>query len=201
MMRGPRRAAARMMARVGASIACMAAVLSLAACVPHGTAVGDTQGHTPSTAHIGTVRDDAVVGVVGSSTAAADKTVLDAFAAADIDAVYVSVKDAADAADAAHRAQQGVRDMISRVVSLVIVSDIDVTADADGWDSALRDARNAGIPVALLSPVHAPSDATLYAATLVINDRAADATPIDEAAMTILNDEPHAREITVSTVR
>lgn len=212
--------------RIGACTLCVAALLVPAACAPRGTAVGDTQGRSPSIAHVGTVRDDAVIGVVGSSTAAADSVVLDAFADAGLEAVYVSVKDSgaadgsgsdgsgsraagsadsgddsADSAAAAARAQQGVRDMVSRVVSLIIISDIDVTADADGWDSALRDARDAGIPVALLSPVHAPADERLYAATLTINDRAADAIPIDDAAMTILNDEPHTRRITVSTVR
>lgn len=198
--------AIRMAARVGASLACAAAVLSLAACTPRGTAVGDTQGRAPSPAHVGTMRDDAVIGVVGSATAAADSVVLDAFSDAGIEAVYVSVKDSAsgsseDSGHAAARAQQGVRDMVSRVVNLIVVSDIDVTADADGWDAALQDARNAGIPVALLSPVHAPDDERLYAATLAINDRAADTTPIDDAVMAILNDEPHARQITVSTVR
>ncbi|PLS28622.1 hypothetical protein [Bifidobacterium parmae] len=220
-------------ARIGACALCVAALLVPAACAPSGTAVGDTQGRSPSIAHVGTVRDDAVIGVVGSATAAADSVVLDALADAGIEAVYVSVKDSgasgvsddsagsgsagsgssssaagSDSGDgsvasaaAAARAQQGVHDMVSRVVSLIIIADIDVTADADGWNSALRDARNAGIPVALLSPVHAPADERLYAATLTINDRAADATPIDDAAMTILNDEPHTRRITVSTVK
>ena len=188
-------------ARAAAAAVCVVVLAASAACTPQGTAVGDTQGREPSpVAHVGTVRDDALIGLVGSVQATADSVVLDAFADASIETVYRSVKDGGDAGAAA-RGQQGVRDMVSRVVSLVIISDLDVSTDAQGWDDALRDAREAGIPVALLDPVHAPADETLYAATLVLNDRAAEATPIDDAAMTVLNDEPHAREITVTTVR
>ncbi|WP_163196106.1 hypothetical protein [Bifidobacterium platyrrhinorum] len=193
--------------RMVGAVACVACSLSLAACTPQGAAVGDTQDYAPRVAHTGTVRDDVVIGLVGSKQATADGPVLDALSDADLETAYVSVKDSGGsgsseaAAVAAHAQQQGVRDMVSRVVSLVVVADIDATADKDGWDSALRDAREAGIPVVLLSPVHAPADARLYAGTFTVNDRAADATPVDDAVMAVVNDEPHAREIMVSTVR
>ncbi|WP_055426537.1 hypothetical protein [Bifidobacterium aesculapii] len=187
--------------RAGAATVCAVMLAASAACAPRGTAVGDTQGREPSPVeHVGTVRDDALIGLVGSVQATADSAVLDALADASIETVYRSVKDGGEAGAAA-RGQQGVRDMVSRVVSLVVISDLDVSTDVQGWDDALRDAREAGIPVALLDPVHAPDDETLYAATLVLNDRDAEATPIDDAAMTVLNDLPHDREITVTTVR
>ncbi|KAA8816729.1 sugar ABC transporter substrate-binding protein [Bifidobacterium rousetti] len=184
--------------RASAALACAAACLALTACTPAGKAVGDTQTTQPEVAHVGIQRNEARIALIGSPTAAADKPVLDAMGDTDIQTIYVSSKKSKDP-DAARR--QGVEDMVDRVVNLIVVSDLDVSADASGWDAALGSAREAGIPVALLNPVHAPDDATLYAATLVLNDRAADATKIDDAMMTILNDEPHEREIVVTTIR
>lgn len=184
--------------RAAAALVCVAACLALTACTPAGKAVGDTQTKQPEVAHVGIQRNEARIALIGSPTAAADKPVLDAMGDTDIQTIYVSSKKSKDP-DAARR--QGVEDMVDRVVNLIVVSDLDVSADASGWDAALGSAREAGIPVALLNPVRAPDDATLYAATLVLNDRAADATTIDDAMMTVLNDEPHEREIVVTTLR
>ncbi|WP_258175507.1 hypothetical protein [Bifidobacterium callitrichos] len=184
--------------RVAAALACAAACLALTACTPAGKAVGDTQAKQPEVAHVGIQRNEARIALVGSPTAAADEPVLDAMGDVDIQTVYVSSKDAKDP-DAVMR--QGVRDMVDRVVNLIVVSDLDTTAEPSGWDDALRAAREAGIPVALLNPKHAPDDATLYAAAFVLNDRAADAVRIDDAMMTVLNDEPHERQIVVTTIR
>lgn len=193
----PRRRAAL----AAAAVLTVAAVPSLAGCAPAGRAVGDTRTKTPTVAHVGTPRDDVTIALIGSKGATADRTVLDALADADLKAVYVSAKDAKDPDEAMRR---GVLDMTDRVVDLIVISDLDTTADgvdAAGWDTALGAAREAGIPVALLDPVHALADDTLYAASLTINDRAADAISIDAAAMTIIDDETHARDIMVRTTK
>ncbi|WP_140444235.1 MULTISPECIES: hypothetical protein [unclassified Bifidobacterium] len=184
--------------RLAGLVACAAACLALTACTPAGKAVGDTQTKQPEVAHVGIQRNEARIALVGSPTAAADRPVLDAMGDVDIQTVYVSSKDAKDP-DAVMR--QGVRDMVDRVVNLIVISDLDVSVDPSGWDDALRAAREAGIPVALLNPKRAPDDATLYAAAFVLNDRAADAVRIDDAMMTVLNDEPHERQIVVTTIR
>ena len=190
-------AARRAFVRATGVVCAAVGVLSLCACEPAGRAVGDTQDAAPETAHSATERNELVVALIGSKTAVADDLVLDALERADLDAVYVSVRDEADAGAAA---RQGVRDMAERLVSVIVVSDADVTDDADGWDDALREARAAGVPVALLNPVHAPDDDTLYAVSLVLNDRAADAVALDDALVAVADDEPHDREIVVTTL-
>ncbi|MBW3089815.1 hypothetical protein [Bifidobacterium miconisargentati] len=101
---------------------------------------------------------------------------------------------------AAVTAQQGVNDFVARAVKLVVVSGITVTdVNGQGWNDALTNARNAGIPVVLLNPVAVPENDLLYAATFAVNDRDAEATPISDAAMTIIRDEPHDRTLAVTT--
>lgn len=91
--------------------------------------------------------------------------------------------------------------MAERQVAIIVVSRLDIADDtADGWDEALDDARGAGIPVALLNPLSDLPDDTLYAAALTINDRAADAVPIDDAVMTIIDDLPHDKDMMVGTL-
>ncbi|MBT1175501.1 hypothetical protein JS530_08340 [Bifidobacterium sp. LC6] len=98
-------------------------------------------------------------------------------------------------------AQHAVEDFLTRPVSLLLISGINVTdANRESWNQTLTDAREAGIPVALLNPRGLPDDDLLYAATLTVNDRDANATRIADAAMTIIRDEPHERTIAVSTV-
>lgn len=191
-----------------------AAMTLLAGCVPPGKAVGDTQERDPKVAVDGMDRPDASFGMIGSpNNPAADKLVLDALEASDIHVAYVPVQGVKDQAAAA---QDGVRDMVERVVDAIIISDLDVnggtesgtSADttessvdiADGWDDALRLAREAGVPVVLLNPTNPPTDDLLWAAAFRINDRAADATPIDDALMLVADDRPHEREITVTTL-
>ena len=50
-----------------------------------------------------------------------------------------------------------------------------------------------------LNPVGELPDDTLYAAALTVNDRAMDATPIDDAVMTVIDDLPHEKTMMVST--
>ncbi|KAB7791383.1 type 1 periplasmic-binding domain-containing protein [Bifidobacterium leontopitheci] len=186
------------MRRIAAILCTLAAVSSLAGCVPQGKAVGDTQEREPAVAHEGIEQPDMIIGVIGSKDTDVDALVLDAFHDADLQAPYISTNAVTDPVKAAC---QGVETMTVRKVSVIMVSGIDVTdADRDDWDMALTGAREAGIPVVLLNPVHPPIDDTLFAATFVINDRDAEATPLNEAIATIIDDKPHPRQVTVSTI-
>lgn len=180
------------------ALAVVAACLPLSACEPSGKAVGDTQEQDPQVAHVGEIRDDVTVGLVGLANVDLDRMALDQLDAAQLDAVYVATDGTQDPTLAA---QQGVADLIERRVSVIVVSGLDMTdATAASWDEALAGARSAGLPVALLSPTSPPADDTLYAAALVVNDRAAESVPLDEALMTIIDDKPHERDIMVSTL-
>ncbi|MFC2698150.1 MAG: sugar ABC transporter substrate-binding protein, partial [Bifidobacterium dentium] len=93
-----------------------------------------------------------------------------------------------------------VRDMTQSKVGIIVIGGMDVTdANRDDWHAALQGAREAGIAVALLNPVHAPKDGKLYAAVLTINDHMTDAVPIADAVMTIGNNDPHERDMVVTT--
>ncbi|NEG88707.1 sugar ABC transporter substrate-binding protein [Bifidobacterium aerophilum] len=185
--------------RATSVLACTAACLTLAACEPAGRAVGDTQDSDPEVAHIGTIKQDMLIGLIGSANGVdVERLALDAFDVSGVDAAYSSVE-GADDPDAA--ARRGVSDMIDRRATVIVIDMIDVNdANADQWDAVLRQARGTGIPVALLDPVNPPDDDTLFAATLTINDRATDAQPITQVLADIMDDKPHDREIMVSTV-
>ncbi len=72
-------------------------------------------------------------------------------------------------------AQQGVADFVARAVKIVVISGIDVTdANRESWNQTLTNAREAGIPVALIDPKHAPEDELLYAVILRLNTNSAD---------------------------
>lgn len=186
------------MRRIAGLLGCMAAVLALAGCTPNGKAVGDTQEEEPEVAYDGLDRGDATLALVGSTTAAADTLVADALQNSGLNTAYVSVQ---GNDDAAATRQDGVRDMVARAVDLILVSDLDTKGEGnEGWDAALLDARRAGIPVALVNPLDPPDDDTLYAAIFVINDRAADAAPIDDAAMRVVDDRPHDKTMMVTTL-
>lgn len=196
--------------RAVAVLACAAACLSLAACEPVGRAVGDTQDVDPEVAHIGEIKQDMLIGLVGASgTADMDRMVLDALQRADVHAVYAAVGDASDDNDngdgdahaAAAAMRQSVEDFIDRRASVIVIDALDASGTyADSWTAVLNESRAAGIPVALLNPVNPPADDTLYAASLTVNDRAADATPVAAALADIIDDVPHDRDIMVSTV-
>lgn len=171
--------------------------MGAAGCTPPGRAVGDTQDEDAPVAFDGLDRGDVVIGYIGSDRTNMDSLMLDAFATAGLKAVYVPT---ASNADPAAAAQGGVRDMAFRQVSVIMVARIDAGGDAAaGWDAALTDARESGIPVVLLEPLAAPDDGTLFAASFTVNDRAMDATPIDDAVMTVIDDKPHERDMMVST--
>ena len=132
------------------------------------------------------------------SDVTADSMAMGAMEAGKLKPVYITVSGTVDAQSTA---QQGVRDMVQRKADLIIVAGIDVNeANAENWNDALETARKAGVPVALLNPIAVPEDNKLYAATMTINDRMADATPLDDAVMAVANNDPHDREMLVTTI-
>lgn len=184
--------------RTASALCCIVACVGLAGCTPAGKAVGDTQEEEAAVAFDGLDRGDVVIGFIGSANDTdTDSELLQTFDDAGLEAVYVSTSTTADPAVAA---QNGVQDMAFRQVSIIIVSQIDITDDtSQGWDDALDDARTAGIPVVMINPVRLPDDETLFAASFVVDDSDTEATPIDDAVMTVIDDKPHERTVIVTT--
>ena len=91
--------------------------------------------------------------------------------------------------------------MAQRMADIIVIAGIDVDdVNRAEWDDSLQTARRAGIPVVLLNPISTPKDAKLYAATMTINDRMADATPLADAIVTVANNDPHERGMIVTTI-
>ena len=123
---------------------------------------------------------------------------MDAMEAGKLKPVYITVSGTVDAQSTA---QQGVRDMAQRKADLIIIAGIDANeANAENWNDALETARTAGVPVVLLNPIAVPKDNKLYAATMTVNDRMTDAIPLDDAAVAVANNDPHDREMLVTTI-
>ena len=172
--------------------------VALSGCVPSNAAVGDTQSPDTAVAHSTEDRDSLSITMIGSDDVTADSMAMGAMEVGKLKPVYITVSSTVDAQSTA---QQGVRDMAQRKADLIIVAGIDVNeANAENWNDALETARKAGVPVALLNPIAVPEDNKLYAATMTINDRMADATPLDDAVMAVANNDPHDREILVTTI-
>ena len=143
-------------------------------------------------------RDSLSIAMIGSDDVTADSMAMGAMEAGKLKPVYITVSGTVDAQSTA---QQGVRDMVQRKADLIIVAGIDVNeVNAENWNDALETARKAGVPVAFLNPIAVPEDSKLYAATMTINDRMADATPLDDAVMAVANNDPHDREMLVTTI-
>lgn len=172
--------------------------VALSGCVPSNAAVGDTQSSDTAVAHSMEDRDSLSIAMIGSDDVTADSMAMGAMEAGKLKPVYITVSGTVDAQSTA---QQGVRDMVQRKADLIIVAGIDVNeANAENWNDALETARKAGVPVAFLNPIAVPEDSKLYAATMTINDRMADATPLDDAVMAVANNDPHDREMLVTTI-
>lgn len=181
--------------RLAVGVCCALAVFGLSACTPHGAAVGDTQ-QEQGPAHDNQPGANMTVALIGAPRGGADGLVADALDAGGFDVAYTSTADLSDPVAAAGRA---VLDAVARRVRLVMLADFDFAADADAWDAPLRTARAAGVPVVLLDADSAPDD-ELYAAALRVNDRMLDAMPIGEACDLVIRDEPHERDMTVTTI-
>ena len=171
---------------------------SLSGCVPSNAAVGDTQSPGTAVAHSMEDRDSLSIAMIGSDDVTADSMAMDAMKAGKLKPVYITVSGTVDAQSTA---QQGVRDMAQRKADLIVIAGIDVDkTNAENWNDALETARKAGVPVALLDPIAVPEDTRLYAATMTINDRMTDATPLDDAVVAVANNDPHDREMLVTTI-
>ena len=171
---------------------------SLSGCVPSNAAVGDTQSPGTAVAHSMEDRDSLSLAMIGSDDVTADSMAMDAMKAGKLKPVYITVSGTVDAQSTA---QQGVRDMAQRKADLIVIAGIDVDkTNAENWNDALETARKAGVPVALLDPIAVPEDNKLYAATMTINDRMTDATPLDDAVVAVANNDPHDREMLVTTI-
>lgn len=171
---------------------------SLSGCVPSNAAVGDTQSPDTAVAHSMEDRDSLSIAMIGSDDVTADSMAMDAMKAGKLKPVYITVSGTVDAQSTA---QQGVRDMAQRKADLIVIAGIDVDkTNAENWNDALETARKAGVPVALLDPIAVPEDNKLYAATMTINDRMTEATPLDDAVVAVANNDPHDREMLVTTI-
>ena len=146
-----RRAAAGLLAAVfGISM--------LAGCTPNNAAVGDTQSAGDAVAHSMKDRNSLDVAMIGSQDEQTDRLALDAMEAGGLRPVYLPVAGTVDMQDTA---RQAVEDMAQRMVSIIVISGIDVSGvNHDGWYDTLTTARQAGIPVALLNPIATPTDST-----------------------------------------
>lgn len=171
---------------------------SLSGCVPSNAAVGDTQSPGTAVAHSMEDRDSLSIAMIGSDDVTADSMAMDAMKVGKLKPVYITVSGTVDAQSTA---QQGVRDMAQRKADLIVIAGIDVDkTKAENWNDALETARKAGVPVALLDPIAVPEDNKLYAATMTINDRMTEATPLDDAVVAVANNDPHDREMLVTTI-
>ena len=171
---------------------------ALSGCVPSNAAVGDTQSPDTAVAHSMKDRDSLSIAMIGSDDVTADSMAMDAIESGKLKPVYITVSGTVDAQSTA---QQGVRDMAQRKADLIIIAGIDVDeANAENWNDALGAARTAGVPVVLLNPIAVPKDNKLYAVTMTINDRMTDATPLDDAVVAVANNDPHDREMLVTTI-
>ena len=171
---------------------------ALSGCVPSNAAVGDTQSPDTAVAHSMKDRDSLSIAMIGSDDVTADSMAMDAMESGKLKPVYITVSGTVDAQSTA---QQGVRDMAQRKADLIIIAGIDVDeANAENWNDALETARKAGVPVVLLNPIAVPEDNKLYAATMTINDRMTDATTLDDAVVAVANNDPHDREMLVTTI-
>lgn len=171
---------------------------SLSGCVPSNAAVGDTQSPGTAVAHSMEDRDSLSIAMIGSDDVTADSMAMDAMKAGKLKPVYITVSGTVDAQSTA---QQGVRDMAQRKADLIVIAGIDVDkTNAENWNDALETARKAGVPVALLDPIAVPEDNKLYAATMTINDRMTEAMPLDDAVVAVANNDPHDREMLVTTI-
>ena len=184
--------------RLAASCATAATILALAGCVPSDAAVGDTQSAEEAVAHSTEDRNSLSVAMIGSRDVTSDRMAMDAMEAGELQPVYLPVD---GTSDQQATARQGVKDMAQRMADIIVIAGIDVdNANRAEWGDSLQTARRAGIPVVLLNPISTPKDAKLYAATMTINDRMADATPLADAIVTVANNDPHERGMIVTTI-
>lgn len=210
-----------------AAVVTALALGTLSACEPQGKAVGDT-GRAGDIVHDGIDINDIHLLVIGSRSAALDAEIMQKCKMANLSASYVSVSNINNANDAA---QQAIRAVSEQPVSLILINALDVTSfddphnandqlnkkenkqlnkiarnkqnESEAWISALQYARYAGVPVALINPVKAPKDATLYAAILrvgvgdISHNLAPERSSLLSIVRAIIDNTPHGREVII----
>ncbi|WP_422113570.1 hypothetical protein [Gardnerella sp. DNF00536] len=210
-----------------AAVVTALALGTLSACEPQGKAVGDT-GRAGDIVHDGIDINDIHLLVIGSRSAALDAEIIQKCKMANLSASYVSVSNINNANDAA---QQAIRAVSEQPVSLILINALDVTSfddphnandqlnkkenkqlnkiarnkqnESEAWISALQYARYAGVPVALINPVKAPKDATLYAAILrvgvgdISHNLAPERSSLLSIVRAIIDNTPHGREVII----
>lgn len=214
---------------------------TLSACEPQGKAVGAT-GRAGDIIHDGIDINDIHLLVIGSKSAALDDAIMQKCKMANLSAAYVSVSNINNANEAS---QKAIRAASEQPVSLILINALDVTSvdepndannqpnkkennklnnstrnnqnESNSWISALQYARYAGVPVALVNPVKAPKDETLYAAILRIGDISNNLAPNNSAhnnsahnnsalkrssllsiVRAIIDNTPHSREVIIN---
>lgn len=240
----PRRRAMRHIgaSRTGRRASCLALALAvsimpaLTGCTPSHSAVGDTRNESTNVTHDSIDRTDLLMGVVAAGDTTLDQQVVASFSQSGIKAVYMP---ASQAEAPVQTAQESFKSLTHRRVNAIIVdgmnADEQAAAQSDGsststnsfqstksgevfgWSKPLRDAREAGIPVILVDPVHTPKNNELYAIVLNVKDDAdngakddsttADARsgassntvkPFEQAVALVVNDNPHPKTMTVT---
>ena len=198
---------------------------ALSACEPQGKAVGNT-GRVGDIIHDGVDIDDIHLLVIGSKLAALDDEVMKHCKTSKLSASYVPLSNVVNPNEAA---QQAIRAASEQPVSLILIDALDVTGvddphnannqsnikennklnstrnkqnESKAWISALQYARYAGVPVALINPVKAPKDATLYAAILRVGDIPHNLAPERSSLLSIvraiIDNTPHSREVIIN---
>lgn len=198
---------------------------ALSACEPQGKAVGNT-GRVGDIIHDGVDIDDIHLLVIGSKLAALDDEVMKYCKTSKLSASYVPLSNVVNPNEAA---QQAIRAASEQPVSLILIDALDVTGvddlhnannqsnikennklnstrnkqnESKAWISALQYARYAGVPVALINPVKAPKDATLYAAILRVGDIPHNLAPERSSLLSIvraiIDNTPHSREVIIN---
>ncbi|RIY23687.1 hypothetical protein CJI50_05495 [Bifidobacteriaceae bacterium NR021] len=198
---------------------------ALSACEPQGKAVGNT-GRVGDIIHDGVDIEDIHLLVIGSKLAALDDEVMKHCKTSKLSASYVPLSNVVNPNEAA---QQAIRAASEQPVSLILIDALDVTSvddphnannqsnikennklnstrnkqnESKAWISALQYARYAGVPVALINPVKAPKDATLYAAILRVGDIPHNLAPERSSLLSIvraiIDNTPHSREVIIN---
>lgn len=198
---------------------------ALSACEPQGKAVGST-GRVGDIVHDGIDINDIHLLVIGSKLAALDDEVMKHCKTSKLSASYVPLSNVVNPNEAA---QQAIRAASEQPVSLILIDALDVTSvddphnannqsnikennklnstrnkqnESKAWISALQYARYAGVPVALINPVKAPKDATLYAAILRVGDIPHNLAPERSSLLSIvraiIDNTPHSREVIIN---
>lgn len=151
------------------------------------------------TVHDGIDDSDFMAGVVGSgSDASRDRQVMESLASSGVNASYASTEAVADPQAAGRKA---VRDFAHRQVSVILLLGPSAGSDGYGWEDALRIARRADVPVALIDPVSVPADSTLYACILHLVSSGASDTLADAVEDVANSRSPGGTiDVTVRTV-